>query len=62
MPSWDGCPGVRGYHDLSRHPEGERVPGTVIVRFDAPLFFANGGLFDDFVRSVVDAPPTRCRP
>ncbi|GAA2010277.1 SulP family inorganic anion transporter [Microbacterium ulmi] len=49
--------GVRGYHDLSRHPEGERVPGAVIVRFDAPLFFANGGLFDDYVRSVVAAAP-----
>lgn len=47
--------GVRGYHDLARHPEGARVPGIVIVRFDAPLFFANGGIFDDFVRSVVDA-------
>ncbi|TFB62015.1 SulP family inorganic anion transporter [Cryobacterium sp. Hz7] len=45
--------GLRGYHDLSRHPEGERLPGVVIVRFDAPLFFANGGIFDDFVRRVV---------
>ena len=27
----------------------------MIVRFDAPLFFANGGMFDDYVRSVVDA-------
>jgi high affinity sulfate transporter 1 len=45
--------GVRGYHDLSRHPEGQRIPGVVIVRFDAPLFFANGGMFDDYVRSVV---------
>ncbi|WP_229276113.1 SulP family inorganic anion transporter [Agromyces kandeliae] len=47
--------GLRGYHDLSRNPEGERIPGVVIVRFDAPLFFANGGLFDDFVRSRVEA-------
>lgn len=47
--------GLRGYHDLSRNPEGERIPGLVIVRFDAPLFFANGGLFDDFVRSRVEA-------
>lgn len=46
--------GVRGYHDLSRHPEGARIPGIVIVRFDAPLFFANGGMFDDYVRGVVD--------
>jgi high affinity sulfate transporter 1 len=45
--------GVRGYHDLRRHPEAERLPGLVIVRFDAPLFFANGGLFDDYVRSVI---------
>ena len=47
--------GVRGYHDLSRHPEGHRVPGIVIVRFDAPLFFANAGMFDEWVRSVVVA-------
>lgn len=47
--------GIRGYHDLSRHPEGERLPGIVIVRFDAPLFFANGGIFDDFVRATVTA-------
>jgi MFS superfamily sulfate permease-like transporter len=47
--------GVRGSHDLSRHPEGERIEGLVIVRFDAPLFFANGGMFDDYVRGVVEA-------
>lgn len=46
--------GLRGYHDASRHPEGTRVPGVVIVRFDAPLFFANGGMFDDWVRNRVD--------
>jgi MFS superfamily sulfate permease-like transporter len=53
--------GLRGYHDLTRHPEGQRVPGTVIVRFDAPLFFANGGIFDDYVRSVVAAAPDEVR-
>ena len=47
--------GLRGYHDLSRHPEGHRVPGIIIVRFDAPLFFANAGMFGEWVRSVVDA-------
>jgi len=46
---------LRGYHDLSRYPEGQRLPGIVIVRFDAPLFFANGAIFDDYVRSRVDA-------
>jgi high affinity sulfate transporter 1 len=48
----------KGYHDRARHPEGRRIPGLVIVRFDAPLFFANAELFADFVRrSVDDAPP-----
>lgn len=47
--------GVRGYHDRKRHPEAMRLPGIVIVRFDAPLFFANGGMFDNFVRAVVDS-------
>jgi MFS superfamily sulfate permease-like transporter len=50
--------GLRGYHDLTRYPEGERIPGVVIVRFDAPLFFANGGIFDDYVRSRVRAAGT----
>ena len=45
--------GLRGYHDAGRHPEGDRIPGVVIVRFDAPLFFANGGMFDDYVRHLV---------
>jgi high affinity sulfate transporter 1 len=51
-------PALRGYHDLSRNPDGSRIPGIVIVRFDAPLFFANGAAFDDWVRSrVKDAGP-----
>jgi high affinity sulfate transporter 1 len=45
--------GVRGYHDLSRHPHGEVIEGVVIVRFDAPLFFANAGLFAEYVQSCV---------
>jgi len=34
----------KGYHDLDRHPEGWRIPGLVIARFDAPLFFANAAV------------------
>ena len=45
--------GVRGYHDLSRQPHGEVIEGVVIVRFDAPLFFANAGLFAEYVRSCL---------
>lgn len=48
-------PGLRGYHDVTRYPEAERIEGVLILRFDAPLFFANGGMFDDFVRARVSA-------
>lgn len=47
-------PGVPGYHDVSRHPEGERIPGLLILRFDAPLFFGNGALLGSFVRNELD--------
>lgn len=46
-------PGLRGYHDITRHPDAERIGGVLILRFDAPLFFANGGMFDDYVRAEV---------
>lgn len=49
--------GVRGYHDLARHPETERTPGVLIVRFDAPLFFANAGWFSHFIRNAVQRAP-----
>ncbi len=50
-----------GFHDGSRHPEGERVPGLVILRWSAPLFFANATLFRKRIREVVaasDPPPS----
>lgn len=51
------APDRPGYHDVERHPAGQRIAGLVLVRFDAPLFFANGQIFDEYVRSVVaDAP------
>jgi MFS superfamily sulfate permease-like transporter len=46
-------PGVRGYHDLSRHRSAAVIEGIVIVRFDAPLFFANAAIFAEYVRSRV---------
>ncbi|WP_307857547.1 SulP family inorganic anion transporter [Paenarthrobacter sp. DKR-5] len=48
---------VPGYHDLGRHPEARRVPGLVIARFDAPLFFANGAVFAEHIRSLVEQAP-----
>ncbi|MET3367649.1 UNVERIFIED_CONTAM: SulP family sulfate permease [Jeotgalibacillus campisalis] len=51
LGSQEGRP---GYHDLSRHPEGERIPGLLILRFDAPLFFGNGQVLASFVREQLD--------
>ncbi|MCX6500672.1 MAG: SulP family inorganic anion transporter [Arthrobacter sp.] len=50
-----------GYHDLNRHPDGHRVPGLVIARFDAPLFFANGAVFTDHIRTLVARAPDPVR-
>ena len=54
--------GLKGYHDRERHPEGATVPGLVLYRFDAPLFFANARFFVEDVRRVIDERPdtTRC--
>lgn len=46
-------PDVAGYHDVERHPEGHRVDGLVLVRFDAPLFFANGAILTRYIRKLV---------
>ncbi len=46
--------GRKGYHDLARHPDARHIPGLVLARFDAPLFFANASTFSDFVRGLVE--------
>ena len=49
--------GIRGYHDLKRYPDARLVPGLVIFRWDAPLFFANAELFHRRVLEVVAESP-----
>jgi high affinity sulfate transporter 1 len=44
---------VKGYHDAARHPEGRRIPGLVIFRFDAPLFFANAESFEEELQRLI---------
>jgi high affinity sulfate transporter 1 len=50
--------GVKGYHDITRYPHARVVPGLVLFRWDAPLFFANAELFRDRVLDAVAASPT----
>jgi len=64
---WDGwrpysavlgrADGVEGYHDVTRYPSAHQIPGLVLFRWDAPLFFANAELFKERVLdAVVEAP------
>ena len=59
---WDGwrphsavlgrADGVAGYHDITRYPDARQIPGLILFRWDAPLFFANAELFK---QRVLDA-------
>ena len=68
---WDGwrpysavlgqAEGVKGYHDIQRYPDASLIPGLVLFRWDAPLFFANAELFNERVLDAVAASPTPVR-
>lgn len=53
--------GAKGYHDVQRHPEGRQVPGLVLFRWDAPLFFANAEVFREQALRAVQAAPAPVR-
>ncbi len=65
---WDGwrphsavlgrAEGVKGYHDITRYPDARRIPGLVLFRWDAPLFFANAELFQNRALDAVATSPT----
>ena len=50
--------GMKGYHDVARHPLGRFVPGLVLFRWDEQLFFANADLFREAVLRAVDSATT----
>ncbi len=52
---------LRGYHDITRYPQARLIPGLVLFRWDAPLFFANAELFTQRVMSVIGSSPTQVR-
>ncbi|CAI8771162.1 SulP family inorganic anion transporter [Pseudomonas sp. IT-P294] len=68
---WDGwrpystvlgrAEGVEGYHDITRYPDAQLIPGLVLFRWDSPLFFANAELFHDRVLEAVATSPTPVR-
>jgi high affinity sulfate transporter 1 len=52
---------VRGYHDIARYPDAHVIPGLVLFRWDAPLFFANAELFHRRVLDAIASSPTPVR-
>jgi len=68
---WDGwrpysavlgrAEGVEGYHDITRYPEARQVPGLLLFRWDAPLFFANAELFKKRVLEEAAKAPIQVR-
>src|ERR1700744_6572910 len=50
-------PGMRGQHDRLQYPDAQQLPGLVIFRFDAPLFFANARTFRDQIRRLANPEP-----
>jgi high affinity sulfate transporter 1 len=53
--------GEKGYHDAERHPDGRRVPGLLLYRFDAPLFFANAEEFRSGLMERIDGASSPVR-
>ena len=45
-------PGLAGMHDVDDYPQAQTMPGLVVYRYDAPLFFANA---EDFRRRALAA-------
>jgi high affinity sulfate transporter 1 len=49
--------GAKGYHDTDRHPDAYLVSNLLLFRFDAPIFFANAGFFEEQLGEAIDATP-----
>ena len=50
-------PGVAGMHDIEDYPDANPVPGLLVYRYDAPLFFANAENFRMRAMAAVDDNP-----
>jgi high affinity sulfate transporter 1 len=53
--SWwpPGVPELDSWHDVERYPSAQESEGILIYRWEAPLFFANAGIFRQQVRRLV---------
>lgn len=46
-------PALDGWHSVERYPDARQEPGILVFRWEAPLFFANAGIFRQQVRRLV---------
>jgi high affinity sulfate transporter 1 len=44
---------LEGWHGVERYPHAEQLEGIVVYRWEAPLFFANSGIFRQQIRRLV---------
>ncbi|HET6476062.1 MAG TPA: sulfate permease [Thermoleophilia bacterium] len=44
--------GLPGWHSIATYPDAAQIPGIIVYRWEAPLFFANAGRFRDQVRHL----------
>ena len=49
--------GHPGYHDMTHRPRLTSMPGLIIFRFDAPLFFANARTFGEQITRLAATEP-----
>ncbi len=49
---------VRGFHDITRYPQAQQLPGLLMLRWDAPLFFANAQWFRERVHAARTGAPS----
>ena len=52
---------IEGFHDIERHPDAQQIPGLVLFRWDAPLFFANAELFKERVLEIAEQSAVQVR-
>ena len=55
LSSLGRVPGVPGaYSDLTRHPENTPVPGVMILRLDAQMYYANALTVRDRIKTLIE--------
>ena len=59
MPVLAREPGTGVYRELDEYPDGQTVPGIVVMRLDSGLFFATAEALDARVREVIAAGEPR---